>query len=219
MANAVWTRGFAGAALLVVLGACSPALALDDGKGSPLDALMGVLGVSPDKDEEAIQDRDRAPLVVPPKTDLRQPLPPPAARTASWPQDQELIRAKKRADERRARAPENVYANDIRNGGRIDPRDQKERPGPAGCDMDPFNKAGCTSQEYWNRLKTEQLGDTGKKARDLRAGVEPPRDYLTQPPRGYLAPKNDVKNTTFEPLHKEEEDIRDFFRKKSNPDE
>ena len=108
---------------------------------------------------------------------------------------------------------------DIRNGGRIDPRDQKERPGPQGCDMDPFNKSGCTSQEYWNRLKTEQLGDTGKKARELRAGVEPPREYLTQPPRGYLAPKSDVKNTTFEPLHREEEDIRDFFRKKSNPDE
>jgi hypothetical protein len=220
MANAVWTCGFAGAALVLALGAASPALALEDGKGSPLDALMGVLGVSPDKDDDAIQYRDRAPLVVPPKTELRQPLPPPAARTAAWPQDQELIRAKKRAEERRARAPENVSAQDIRNTGRIDPRDQKERPGaPQACDMDPFNRSGCSQTEYWNRLATDRMGDTGSKKRDLQAGVEPPRDYLTQPPKGYMAPKNTVKTTTFEPRHTDEEDIRDFFRKKPNPDE
>lgn len=220
MAHAVWTRGLAGAALLVALGSATPVLALEDGKGSPLDAMMGMLGVSADKDEEAIQYRDRPPLVVPPKTELRAPLPPPAARTAAWPQDQEMVRARKKRDERRRYVPEDISANDIRHTGRIDPRDQKERPGgQQACDMDPFNRSGCTQAEYWGRLRDEKLGDTGpKKTGELQAGVEPPREYLTQPPKGYMAPKSSVK-ATFEPLHKEEEDIRDFFRKKPKSDD
>ena len=65
MANAVWTRGLASAALFVALGSATPVLALEDGKGNMLDAFMGILGVGPDKDDEAIQYRDRPPLVVP----------------------------------------------------------------------------------------------------------------------------------------------------------
>jgi hypothetical protein len=219
MANAVWTRGLAGVALIVALGSATPVLALEDGKGSPLDALMGMLGAGPEKDDVAIQYRDRPPLVVPPKTELRAPLPPPAARTAAWPQEQEAIRARKKAEDRHRYVPENVSAAELARTGRINPRDQKERPGAVQCDMDPFNKSGCSQSEYWGRLRDEKIGDTGpKKTGELQAGIEPPREYLTQPPKGYMAPKQSTK-ATWEPMHKEEEDIRDFFRKKPTSDD
>jgi hypothetical protein len=76
--------------------------------------------------------------------------------------------------------------------------------------MDPFNKSGCSTGEYWKQVRTNVKTETKSQ---LEAGVEPDREYLTQPPKGYMAPKANVK-ATFEPRNREEEDPRDFFRKK-----
>jgi len=200
--------------MVVALGCATPSFALDDGKGSPWDAMMGIIGVNPDKDEDTIIYRDRAPLVVPPKTDLARPLPPPAQRTAAWPTDQEQIRAKKRLEERTRRVRDEPTAGELKNTGRISAADARERANAQkACDMDLSSLNACSVDVYWARLRNESLGDTGKNKRELQAGVEPNREYLTQPPKGYMAPKKNVA-ASFEPRKIEEEDVRTFFLQK-----
>ena len=80
--------------------------------------------------------------------------------------------------------------------------------GPSqGCRMDPFDKSSCTVAEYWGALsaRTEK-----KDELTLQAGVEPPREYLTQPPRGYMKATQNVR-ATFEPNVKPDEDPRAFY--------
>ena len=201
--------------MVMALGCATPSLALEDGKGSPWDAMMGIIGVGTDKDEDTIVYRDRAPLVVPPKTELTRPLPPPAQRTAAWPTDQEQIRAKKRLEERNRRVREEPTAAELKNTGRISPAEARERAAAqSACDMDLSSRNACSTDVYWARLRNETLGDTGKKKNgSLQAGVEPDREYLTQPPKGYMAPKKNVA-ATFEPRKIEEEDVRTFFLQK-----
>ena len=84
--------------------------------------------------------------------------------------------------------------------------------GPAkGCNMDPFDKNSCTVAEYWGNLSAKS---EKKDELSLQAGVEPPREYLTQPPKGYLKATQNVK-ATFEPNIKEDEDPRAFFREQA----
>jgi len=201
----------------MTLAAGTPALAFEDGRGSTFDTFMNMFGMTGDKEENVIQYRERAPLVLPPKAELRQPLPPAAHRTAAWPQDQEAIRARKRAAEALVPNPSKeevaprVATSDLTRQGRLSPEQaQQSFNRPRECDMDPFNRSsGCSPDAYWKALSTKK--STEDKVQ-LRAGVEPSRDYLTQPPKGYMAPKQNVK-ATFE-ARKEEEDIRDYFRKK-----
>lgn len=204
----------AGLAVVLMLGNGRPAFAFEDGKGSMWDAMLEITGMGPPKDDDSIQYRERAPLVVPPKSELRQPLPPPSQRVAAWPQDQEVVRARKKAQERGAQAPRSdaVTAAELKYMGRIDPSQQQTQPGPQrDCNMDPFDRAaGCAPGEYWNKLAQ---GPKPTEKTQLQAGVEAPREWLTQPPSGYMVPKT-VQRATFEPYHKEEADPRDYFLKK-----
>ena len=219
MSHAVWTRLLAGSAMVVALGCATPSFALEDGKGSAWDAMMGIIGVNPDKDENTIVYRDRAPLVVPPKTELAQPLPPPAQRTADWPTDQELIRAKKKLEERTRRVREEPTAEELKNTGRLTPAEARARANAqSACDMDMSSRNACSTDVYWARLRNESLGDTGKRKGNLQAGIEPDREYLTQPPKGYMAPKKNVA-AGFEPRKIEDEDVRTYFLQKPKTDE
>ena len=60
----------------------------------------------------------------------------------------------------------------------------------------------CSPQEYWGKLAVtaEKKEDAG-----VQAGIEPEREYLTQPPKGYMAPKQTVKATFEAPRQKYDE--------------
>ena len=201
----------------------TPALAFDEGRGSAWEAVMGMFGLNDKKEVPFINYRERAPLVLPPRTDLRQPKPAAAARAPNWPQDQEIVASKKRAAELRTRTPrdetgmELVSARDLKATGRISAADRIENPSPAAnpCSMDLDSPYKCDPGTYWKNLAVKS---EGPQKGELVAGVEPERKYLTQPPKGYLKATRNVK-PTFEPRVKEEEDPLDFFRKKPNRDE
>jgi len=207
-----------------------PALAADDGQDNFFSAMLGMLGgglgVGTDKDAApAIDYRERAPLVLPPKMELRQPLPPVAARTKAWPQDPELVRAKKAA-ERQAKAPRVTNSN----GDTAISIEESRRPGtpdpnasvPTG---DCLDKNTCDPSSFWSMLKNTKKQDTEKV--ELVPGQEPPREYLTQPPPGYLTPTKVVKATMAPPRGDSDEDPNDdkaaYFRRErgegqSSPD-
>jgi hypothetical protein len=178
-----------------------PARALDDGKGNSLMDVLDLVGLGEKKEEAVIQYRERPPLVLPPKTELRQPLPPAAQRAANWPQDQESIRAAKKARDNRFRAAEEEnrdpnFAGKLTRMGRINPNDAVEKSGPnQECSMVPDSPNKCDPTTFWNKLSVK---NDSPSTRGLQAGVEPDRQYLTQPPKGYRAPKQNVA-ASFEP--------------------
>ena len=193
----------------------APAFAInDDGRGTIYESLLDMVGMGEKSDPPPIAYRERSPLVVPPKLDLPAPQQPASQRAAAWPVDQEVVRARKKA-EANARA-KNVDSNGRETVSAQELRDMRTTTNPngpvsgpgTGCSMDPFDKAGCSPAEYWGALsvKTEKKEDLG-----LQAGVEPAREYLTQPPKGFMKATQNVK-ATFEPKVLEEEDPRAFFR-------
>ena len=192
----------------------APAHAInDDGRGSTLESLLDMVGMGEAKESDSIQYRERSPLVVPPKLEMPTPQPRPSQKAAQWPQDQEVTRARKKQAESNARVNSKYVES---NGGeKLTPEEMRamRTPGASAaaqkqsCNMDPFDKSSCSVAEYWGALsaKTEK-----KDELTLQAGVEPQREYLTQPPKGYLKATQNVK-ATFEPNVKPDDDPRAFY--------
>ena len=192
----------------------APAHAInDDGRGSTLESLLDMVGMGDKKESDSIQYRERSPLVVPPKMEMPTPQPRPSQKAQAWPQDQEVVRARKKQVESNARVMSKYVES---NGGeKLTAEEMRamRTPGAStaapdkGCKMDPFDRSACSVAEYWGNLsaKTEK-----KDELSLQAGVEPPREYLTQPPKGYLKATQNVK-ATFEPNIKPDDDPRAFY--------
>ena len=196
----------------------APAHAInDDGRGSTLESLLDMVGMGGDKESDSIQYRERSPLVVPPKMDIPTPQARPSQKAAQWPQDQEVVRARKKQAESNARSMSKYI--DSNGGEKLSPEEMRAMRTPSasatgpsqGCKMDPFDKNSCSVAEYWGNLSAKS---EKKDELSLQAGVEPPREYLTQPPKGYMKATQNVK-ATFEPVIKEEEDPRAFFREQA----
>jgi hypothetical protein len=84
-----------GAAALVLAGASASAQ-----EGVMMKNLLGNIGIIP-KDPPKIDYRERAPLVLPPKAELRAPAEPGSveARAANWPKDPDVVAARREAEE------------------------------------------------------------------------------------------------------------------------
>ena len=180
----------------------TPARALDDGQESVLDSVLGLgkslLGFTDDEDAKPrIDYRERAPIVVPPKMQLREPMAPVAQRNAAWPVDQDL--AKQRAAVAAAAKPRGnnvdadpLPARDLQRYGRIAPTPRGQERGGCTADGDLL----CNPYEYWT--KTANIRGPADTSKDIVAGAEPKRAHLSDPPTGYRRPTKSVK-ATFEP--------------------
>lgn len=205
------------AALVVSLGSitATPVLAADDGQDNFFSAVLGMIGVDlgvnkgPDT---PIDYHERAPLVLPPKMELRQPLPSATARTQAWPQDPELVKAKKDAE--LAKAPRSNGSDEDRAVSAAELR----RPGPPGQNAnnvatgDCLENHTCSPNEFWSIMKNTKKQATENA--ELVPGQEPAREYLTEPPPGYRTPTQVVKATVEVPRQKgDEERSAEYFRK------
>jgi hypothetical protein len=207
------------AAIVLAFGsvAATPAFAADDGQENFFSAVLGMVGINFGGDKDGglpIDYHERAPLVLPPKMELRQPLPSASARTQAWPQDPELVKARKAAAA--AKAPRvatdsdhdsAMSARDLRRPGTPNPNAQT----PSG---DCLENHTCSPAEFWSMLKNTKKQETVQV--DLQPGQEPPREYLTQPPPGYLMPTKVVKATGETPKEQGDADPNDssaaYFR-------
>ena len=214
---------FASVAMLALsLGAATPARAFDEGRGSTFDTFMGMIGLAEKPEENTINYRARAPLVLPPKTELRQPRPLASARAPNWPQDQEVVAAaRKRAQDGRVkleRMDEGVQSAAARELARGRGPAPGPSTGPAECVMDPDMSRidACDKTTFWKNLSAKKQEETAA----LRAGEEPDRRYLTQPPKGYMKATKNVK-ATFEVENKptDEDAARSFYRRTPNASE
>jgi hypothetical protein len=191
----------AGAIVAFGLFGSLPARALDDGQQTIFDSLLDLakmgLGFPGGEESEATIDyRERAPLVLPPKIALQQPMAPVGQRNQAWPVDQNLARQRRAAAEASKPRANDVDADSLPARDRLrygrtasDPRPVQAR------DCDDLQRL-CNPNEFWDTMKNTKKDDDS--TRGLVAGVEPTRGHLTDPPRGYRAPTKSVA-ATFEP--------------------
>jgi hypothetical protein len=171
------------------------------------NSMLGMIGMGPkNPSDDAIDYSARPALVVPPKMDL----PPPQAalpRPADWPHDPDTAARRRAEADSRQPAPQTPApaADDSDQSKQAEPAPAPDKPkesvaptgdfsksaglagggtsifsgGGGGIDLSNFNLSN------WNPFGSH---DDTKAARTLKVGVEPPREYLTQPPPGYRAP-------------------------------
>lgn len=203
------------------LGLVSPAQAADDGYANVFSSLLSVTGLIKADPPPEIEYRERAPLVLPPQTTLPPPVPPGAKRTAAWPQDPDVVRRRKEAEE--ARAPrtlsdkEELLTKAEAERGRV-----QNKPFATNSCGAKGNARGClvVSPEEL-RAESEHYEAVNPETKEvLAAGQEPDRDYLTQPPKGYLKVTKAVKATTEAPQPRvSESDPRAYLRARAKSDD
>jgi hypothetical protein len=199
-----------GGAFAAIVGASSlsPALAGDDGAAPIWQGFGGLVGLTGKDKEPAIDYRERARLVLPPKMVLPPPGSSAAQRTAAWPVDPDVEKARKEKDSVAAILESQSDLKAMRSGNRLSPdqlRVDPTKPGQSHAN-DPCkaqaNRTGCTTP-FRNVMESIGLA----KPDEVVAGEEPDRDWLTDPPKGYRIPTTNTV-ATFDAKKKESNDPR-----------
>lgn len=152
----------------------------------PVDELLEGIGLK-SVERDKIDYRERAPIVVPPTgTKLRAPEGSAASRNSQWPQDPDVLARKQRAEQ--AKLPSGYQANETRDRLLVDPATGQRRNNMAGV---PTTRGGNVLSDGTNPatiLTPAQVGRimaNSDPEQKLQPGVEPGRQYLTDPPKGY----------------------------------
>lgn len=178
-----------------LVGGSVPARAFDD-KPSSLDPILNFVGLGKDDDEKPqIDFRERPALVVPKSTDLPPPQAGGSQRATNWPVDQDV--ARQRAAKAAARAPRviNPNANPVLSKSELDQGRSDDKPtSPEICDTRQAGVPDCSALTPVDKLKQVFSLGEGPVNKDVSTpGYEPDRQYLTEPPKGYRAPRTVVE--------------------------
>ncbi len=139
-----------------------------------------------------IEYRERSPLVVPPKIELRSPANETETNVANWPKDPDVARRKaaKAANAKRKPTPEEDARPLTPSELAVGRTGPQKRSAETNMPGDP----GVS-----NQLSPSQLGFTGSlsslfgggnKTESTTFTAEPTRDTLTMPPSGYQTPSS-----------------------------
>lgn len=169
----------AGALILAASGAAAQ-------EGVLAKSILGSMGIIP-KDKPPIEYRERPPLVVPQKLELRPPVNGQSveARAPNWPRDPDVMA--RRAEEEEARRPVtegSVYMRNRKNAS-LSPEEMRAgtRAG-AGLPTEPAGKNADIST-----ISPTELRAMDRRNRpQIASNEEPERRSLVQPPTGYRQP-------------------------------
>ena len=155
-----------------------------------------------EKPQAPIEYRERAPLVMPPRLDGKAlPAPRAGASSSQWPKEPEVVERERAAAERRVpkgnqaqgRYEDNnatLSVDEMRSGRRADAnitREIERKPGDN------------TREDSWvNPL--DLIRGIGNEKTEPSA-VEPSRDVLTDPPKGYRQPPRKIVRNTTDPIN------------------
>ncbi len=213
-------RGLALAGALGVIIAAplaGPAFAGDDGQAPIWTGLGGLVGLAhDDNSDQRIDYRERGRLVLPPKMALPPPLPPVAQRTAAWPLDQEIEKARKKRQEMLNILKSQSDLQALRDGHRLSPdqlRGDHSTPGQETANRcgSQSNTRGCDWIPFRNVFETVGL----VKPDEIVAGQEPDRDWLTDPPKGYRLPATTTTATQDDTKKVDQRDPKAFLLQQS----
>lgn len=222
------TRAIAGKFAMAAAGAAmvwagalavSTAASAFDDRPSSFDPLLNVFGLGKDsEDKPDIDFRERPKLVVPKGSELPPPIAGSRNRAANWPVDPDVRRRREAAAA--ARAPRDINAEFKANPAlSAEELKQGRSAGPStNPEVCPQRRNGipdCGVEESAYNIK--KIFTLGSKDEEPRPGVEPSRDYLTEPPTGYRAPKNVVKATQSGPVRRYEAPSAGDYARGVNP--
>ncbi|MBV9076610.1 MAG: hypothetical protein JO048_03895 [Methylobacteriaceae bacterium] len=154
-------------------------------EGVLMKDLLGTMGIIP-KERETIRYRERAPLVLPPKMDLRPPAPPEsyASSNPQWPRDPDVVARQRRSAESRVPVTDSETRRmsersarlsvDEMRAGRDPDADTAPIPGTHRGDSPRDVLMNNTAPERSESTKTAAATDT--------------RRTLTDPPTGFRKP-------------------------------
>lgn len=151
-----------------------------------------------EKPQAPIEYRERAPLVMPPKLGAKT-LPDPRASTASpqWPREPEVVERERAAAERRVSRGNQIQGRYEDNNATL-PIDEMRsgRRADASVTREGQRKPGDNTREDSWVNPIDLIRGIGTE-RSEPSEVEPARDVLTDPPKGYRqAPKKVARGST-----------------------
>lgn len=174
--------------------------------------MLSSLGLIPG-DKPPIDYRERAPLVVPPRLELRQPVSGAALEAnPQWPADHDVVRERRRqreaaipeAERERRRMNDNnprVSIDEIRSG---------RRPGAAAGPAPAPNRPDGGREATW--VHPDILRSQGVRPdKEFETAGDPGRQYLTEPPSGLRRPDSRA------PIRVTRELPRDMEREEADP--
>jgi hypothetical protein len=164
-----------------------------------LDLGRVLLGL-PAEQKDPIDYRERAPLVVPPSQNLRPPVDarPAEERRANWPQDPDALARRQAAEQaRRPMMVDSITGRETAPVRRMTPDEIRagrvagaEVPRAGEIPAGPMDSRGPIN--LFGGLATLREMDARDAARGASSGnlsrVEPPREFLTDPPTGLRRP-------------------------------
>ncbi|MGO4704773.1 hypothetical protein AB4072_03210 [Microvirga sp. 2MCAF38] len=171
---------FACASALTLL-AASGAMAEE---GVAMKSLLGSIGIIP-KEKPPINYHERAPLVLPPKMDLRPPVPANGVEAnANWPKDPDVLAARKAAaDARTPWTDSELYKNS--EGKRLSVEEMRKYRNPNNyVHGGPTGPVGGQSDK--SIMSPDELRSFEKKDDVKLAGDGLERRYLSDPPAPLL---------------------------------
>lgn len=179
-------------------------------EGELAKKVLGSLGVIPE-DKDPIDYRERAPLVLPPRMDLREPAAPGSvqARNPQWPNDPDVQARKRQGAE--DRTPITQTERHRMNGSNTRLTVEEMRGGrQAGVGIPTAPQS--RSDSAW--MHPDDLRAQGKKNPTDVAGGETTRRSLTDPPSAYRqsATGQPIRSSFEAPSREDESDPKVFQR-------
>lgn len=154
-----------------------------------MNSLSNLLGLG-DDDQPDITYRERAPLVVPPKMELRPPEQSKVEANPAWPKDPDVER-RKQADLLK-KYPGGVPESERRrlNGERASMGEMAGSRSAKSYKAVPDEENTLADRKHADWLRPDVMQRDGQAAAQQAAvsGVEPERRYLTDPPSGMRKP-------------------------------
>ena len=153
-------------------------------EGVAFKNIMGTIGLIP-KEKDPIRYRERAPLVLPPKAELRPPASSYASSNPQWPNDPDVAEKRRRADEARNPVTWSETRRMSDNNARLSPQELQGGRVSGGQSAVPGSHRGDNARDVL-LLSPDQLRAAPRSDEDDRKAAvgEPARKTLTDPPTG-----------------------------------
>jgi hypothetical protein len=212
-------------AAALLLACAVPAAAQTANEPTGLQQFLGKIGLLDIPEGPGIDYRERAPLVVPPSTELIPPrgLEDVKKINPDWPNDADLELRRAAAAENRKTVEEQRGA--FYSGARLTPEEMKRgtlSKREATKRQSEYTTAGEELTAGKDRYSPEQLGFKGWFSKDPEKAVaftgEPERKSLTDPPSGYRTPSSNAPYGVVE-SKKEDWKAPTLFDRTGSPDD
>jgi hypothetical protein len=182
-------------------------------EGELVKSLLSNLGVVP-QDKDPIDYRERPPLVLPPRMELRQPMAPGAeARNPQWPNDPDVAERRRRAAEAGTPPTETDLYRTNGQGNRLSIYEMRAgRRAGAGVPSAPV--APKSTNDNWVNPDVLRAQEREGRSAQVADGDEATRRSLTDPPSTYRrsATGQPIKGSFAVPERVDEADPKVFHR-------